>query len=376
MRILHVAKKFPRVIGGDATAVAALARTQERAGHDVYVVTSNAPEIAAAPRLYRVGPPQDGSDLDRITSRRILTMAAVRRWSRSQLPRLRPDIVHAHAVDVGFAVAPIARSHGIPTVLTCHGVWFPVSGPRSPRGRLELLLIRRGRYGAITSVDRASVEALRSAGFPRAKEVPNGVDIAEFAGPRPADEGPFRFLFAGRHELQKGIDVLLRAAVRVRDGIGDVFTVDVVGEGSLTPKLQALARNLGAERVVRFLGALSRPDLVRAFQSADAFVLPSRFEGFPLAILEAWAAGLPVIATAVGGVPDVCTPESSIVVPPDDPEALARAMIELYRDADRRDALARAGYLVAKERFAWVAIARAYQAIYQEAEQGLRGGET
>ncbi len=358
MRVLHVVKKFPPLVGGDATAVAALAEAQRRAGDQVEVATYNAPGVDGA---HRIGPAQSGGDLDRITFRRLRGMAAFRRWAKDGLARLRPDVVHAHAVDVGYAIASLAREQGLPTVLTCHGVWFPDRGRWSMRGRLEISLIRTGRYRTVTAVDAASVAALRSIGV-ESRLVPNGVDVREFAGPRTPGT-PFRFLFAGRHESQKGLDVLLRAVSKLRTE-GRDFEIDLVGEGELTEGLRRDAHDLGLDGVVRFPGRMAREDLVRAFLSASALVLPSRYEGFPLVILEAWAARLPVIATTVGGIPDVCTSANAVLVPPNDATALARAMTSLLEDEAKRDSLAASGHALARERFSWDAVAREYGAVY------------
>ncbi|OGS49738.1 MAG: hypothetical protein A3K65_05250 [Euryarchaeota archaeon RBG_16_68_12] len=358
-------KKFPPLIGGDATAVASLARAQERAGHEVFVVTSNAPGVPSTDRVVPVGPPQAGTDLDRITVRRLRAMAAVRRWSRSEIPRIRPDVVHAHAPDLGAPAAVVAHRLRIPAVDTCHGLWFPVWGPWSLRGRAEIALLRRGRYGAIAAVDRAAEAALRARGFPRVVLVHNGVDADEFAGPRTETEPP-RFLFAGRHEPQKGLDVLLLAAARLRDE-GASFSLVLLGEGSRTSDLKRQSHNLGLDRVVTFAGRLpDRADVVRAYLSASAFVLPSLFEGFPVAVLEAFAAGLPVIASAVGGVVDVCTEENAVLVPPRRPQDLARAMAAVLGDPGLRHRLGDAGRSLVRERFTWDAVAARYSRLYEE----------
>jgi len=368
MRVLHVVKKFPPLVGGDATAVAALAWAQRRAGDEVEVLTSTPSaaggtgEAVEDPRVHRVGPPQTSAQLDRITFRRARGLAAMRSWMDEHLGSWAPDVVHAHAVDAGYAVSSTAKAHGIPTVLTCHGVWFPVHGRRSGRGRIEVALLRRGGHRAVTAVDGTSVAALASIGI-AATLVPNGVDVEEFAGGARRDD-PLRFLFAGRHEPQKGLDVLLEAVAIARKDAGTPFVVDVVGDGELTTGLRADARSRGLDGVVRFPGRLSRADLVAAFRSAGAFVLPSRFEGFPVTILEAWAARLPVIATTVGGIPEVCTEENAVLVPPNDARALAAAIVGLAQDPDRRERLGRSGHELARTRFSWDAVAQRYREVY------------
>lgn len=371
MRILHVVKKFPNLIGGDATAVDGLARAQMRAGYDVTVVTSNAAPVRRAANVVRVGPAQRPEDLDRIGLNRLRAMWALRRWARSQVPQIRPDVIHAHSADLGFAASPVSREAGVPIILTCHGLWFPVWGARSPRGRAELYLLRHGQYGAIATVDRAARDALRKRGFPYVVHVPNGVDPDEFAGPREVTDR-VRFVFAGRHEAQKGLDVLLEAVSILRAGEAEPFDVLLLGSGSLTEALRERVHTSGLGAHVRFLGAVDRSTLVRTFQQATVFVLPSRFEGFPVAILEAWAAGLPVIATSVGGIPEVCSTDNALLVPPGDPTALASAMASLLRDPTLRERLGTAGRALLRERFTWTVVATRYEELYAEAAARIR----
>jgi len=296
VRVLHVSKKLPPLIGGDATAVAALGQAQRRRGHHVEFLAYRGRGIVEREDTHLAGPSLASDQLDRIGFRRYRAMRAIRRWARANLPKVRPDLVHAHSVDVGAPVAQIAHELNVPVVLSCHGVWFPNRSRWSPAARLEQSLIRRGHYESITSVDRSSVRALQEAGFRDAILVPNGVDAAEFAGPRHRD-GPLRFLFVGRLVFQKGVDRLLEATARARSRVESGFVLELAGDGPERSHLERQARDLGLGRTVGFLGSLPRPQLLEAYLRADAFVISSRFEGFPLVILEAWAAGLPVIAT-------------------------------------------------------------------------------
>jgi len=223
-----------------------------------------------------------------------------------------------------------------------------------------------GMVKAIAAVDRGAEAALRARGFPRVAHVPNGVDADEFAGPR-AEPDPAVFLFAGRHEPQKGLDILLVAAALLRDE-GAAFRIVLLGDGSLTHDLKRQAHNLGLDHVVTFAGRLpDRADVVRAYLAASAFVLPSRFEGFPVTVLEAWAAGLPVVASAVGGVVDVCTEGNAVLVPPRNPQALAKAMAGVLADPGLRRRLGDAGRSLVRERYTWDAVASRYSRLYEEA---------
>jgi len=111
---------------------------------------------------------------------------------------------------------------------------------------------------------------------------------------------------------------------------------------------------------------LSRPDLCAAFVSSDVFVLPSRAEGLPIVILEAWAAHLAVIATRVGGVVDLCSEQNALLIPPEDPGALAQAILGMLRDPNWRGTLADNGRRLVRERFTWDTIAKSYVDVYGE----------
>ena len=371
VRVLHVAKKLPPLAGGDATAVAALGRVQRRKGHRVDFLAYRGDGVSAGEDTHLAGPTLSGEALDRIGVRRFLGLRAIRHWAEANAPLLHPDLVHAHAADVGACVVRAAHRAGAAVVLTCHGVWFPHRPRWSPSSRIERSFLRRG-YDALTAVDQASVDALRREGFRDAVVVPNGVDPEEFGPPRPRD-GTLRFLFAGRHVPQKGIDTLLQATARARSRIGDSFVLELAGDGPERRRLERRARDLDLAPSVRFLGTLARPDLLEAYRRADAFVLASRFEGFPLVILEAWAAGLPVISTAVGGVPDLCNDGNAILVPPDDPEALSDAMESLARDPRRREALGAEGRSLVRERYSWETIAEQYERVYERCLDQTRG---
>lgn len=181
---------------------------------------------------------------------------------------------------------------------------------------------------------------------------------APFSAPRdPGDELVIGSL--GRLSDQKGYDVLLRAIAEVPR-----TRVVLVGDGERRRELEALADTLGLASRVRFTGW--RDDARSFLPSFDVFALPSRFEGFPLSILEAMQAHVPVVATRVGSVEEIVVDaQSGLVVEPDDVAGLAGALTRLAVDAGLRRRLAEAGYERARG-FTPEAMARAYEAIYAE----------
>jgi glycosyltransferase involved in cell wall biosynthesis len=203
----------------------------------------------------------------------------------------------------------------------------------------------------------------------RIRVIPNGVDRREFEGMRngPAPGDGVTILFAGRcYPAQKGLAVLLRAMARLPPG-GRV-RLRIVGEdwGGYAV-VSALVRGLHLEDRVTLVGRVERAELLREFARADIFVLPSLFDSFPLTLLEAMAAGLPVVATRVGGVPDVVEDgRTGLLVDPGDEDALAGALAALAADDALRGNLGRAG----RERsslYSWETIIPRIKRVYEEA---------
>ncbi len=179
---------------------------------------------------------------------------------------------------------------------------------------------------------------------PRLAIVHMGVDVDRF--PAAADErrarpaGPLRVLFVGRLVEEKGPDVLLEALAR----LGLPFVAKVVGAGPLAGDLAALVRGRGLSAQVELLGGRGQDELPDLYRWADVFCLPSSREGVPVVLMEAMASELPVVTTAVAGIPELVTDRTSgRFVDPGDPDGLAAVLRELAGDADRRAALGRAG---------------------------------
>jgi glycosyltransferase involved in cell wall biosynthesis len=197
---------------------------------------------------------------------------------------------------------------------------------------------------AIVCISHHEVFAARSCGIPADKLilVRNGVpltapapDVDPVSITWPA--GKRRILFVGRFDVQKGVDVLLRACARLKD----LVFACIVGD-SVVDHLS----NYSASDNVRLLGWLSEPQIEAYYESADVVVIPSRWEGFGLVAAEAMRAGLPVIASNVGGLKEIVDDGvTGVLIPPDDDEALTNVLRDLS-DAQLR-AMGRAG----KERF-------------------------
>lgn len=183
----------------------------------------------------------------------------------------------------------------------------------------------------------------------------NGVADEWFTPEQPSEApgvGPQGFLFVGRMDAQKGVDVLIAAQAR-REGS---WPVTLVGGGWMEEEYRRLVRDAMLDSV-RFLGAVDHADVRSAAADYNAFVLPSRAENCPLVLLEAMAAGLAIVSTNVGGIPELVSDgESALLVAPEDPIALGRAMDRVEAEGDLRLRLARAGREIAEEQ-RWTKVA-------------------
>jgi glycosyltransferase involved in cell wall biosynthesis len=257
-----------------------------------------------------------------------------------------------------------------PLVLTVHCSLRHTLRPTGARGLVlasvgaALESVGERRADAVIVLTRRLADRLLAAGLDpgRVHVIPSGVDLGRFAGPRP-DPAPDlprpRVLFVGRLAAQKGVATLLEAVGLLRSRAAVVL----VGDGPLRPALERQADRLGPGRV-RFQGFVPHAEVPAWLAAADVLVLPSVYEELGSVLLEAMAAGLPVVASAVGGIPDALAAAGRLV-PPCDPAALAAAVDELLDDpvlaAELGDAARRRAAA-----FSWDVLAGRVLEVYRE----------
>lgn len=360
-----------RSVGGTERVVWELATRLPRTRFDVHVWLSTDPgvdEFAAALAA-------TGLTVDRVAevSRRFDWKGMLDTWSR--LRKLKPQLLHVHHVwpAADRYLAMLARAAGVPhLIVTEH-----ITGESHSAGQRALKRDELKRADAVTAVTGAIVETLvRDYGIERARVrvVPNGADLPDDEAEEPvARRWRERFLstplkplwvIAGRLEEQKGHDLLFEALVPiVRQGLD--FTLVVAGDGSRRGWLEQQAISLGLSPRVQFVG--QQEDVGGLLAAADAVLLPSRWEGLPLVLLEAMARGRPVVATAVGGVADVLTDGvNGTLVPPADVAALTTALEALHRKADRAWRMGRAAASTVREHYTWHAVIDGFESLYDE----------
>lgn len=213
------------------------------------------------------------------------------------------------------------------------------------QARCEWLHVHRAARVLVTS--RYSGDCARQFyGLKQAPAVvPEAIDLAEWRRhlqQHPASSARFTVLFVGRFYRRKRVDVLLRAAARLRGNPGIAnLEVRIVGNGPCAPMLHRLGRALKLDDTVTWLGDVSRAALAAEYNRAHLFCLPSVQEGFGIVLLEAMAAGKPIVASRAAAIPEVL-PHGTLVEP-DQPEALADAIAALYGAPERQGAMAETG---------------------------------
>lgn len=325
LAIVHILRA---PVGGLFRHVRDLARAQAGAGHRVGVVCdSNASDGLTETRLAALAPDLS-LGLHRLAMSRDLGLSdlAAYRGIRDLLGSLGADVAHGHGAK-GGAYARLAGhalkrdGRAIAAIYTPHGGSLHYA-PASPKGFVYMALERRLAPMTDAIVFESAYSRDRFAAQVRApvrltRVVPNGLLPEELAAPAPAPDAA-ELLFVGELRRLKGVDVLLEA-LRLDPAGRPVRTV-IVGDGPDRADFERLAAAFGLSATVSFTGAMPARD---AFRRGRVIVVPSRAESFPYIVLEAAAAGLPLIATRVGGIPEIVDGTDTLLVEPDNASALA-----------------------------------------------------
>jgi glycosyltransferase involved in cell wall biosynthesis len=364
MRIVYVST-IER--GGPLSHLLILAPEVAARGIDVHVVCANE---AVAQSFRAAGL---GSSVVEVRSKTDL------RGARQLQPFLKgASVVHTHDRRAGLFARPQARLLRARAVHTLHGLPEEIAvrlgsseqgrlpGVSRPRSawfrwgypRVETLL---ASLGHVIVPSQAIARFLDQHGLSssRIHVIPHGIEPASRTRNAGAGDGSaLRLATAANLEYWKGLDVLLAACARVEIPVH----LDVFGEGSLREELVREAAGLGVDAV--FHGFV--PDVRDRLAAADVFVLPSRGDNAPMSILEAMACGLPVVSTRVGGIPElVSNGETGLLVPPDDPAALAAAIETLTSNPDLRARLGARGAARVSEEFSIESAVQATVDVYE-----------
>jgi len=322
LRIVHVTAPGP--VGGLESVVRGLAIGHHANELRVEIIALLTPDSDVSPFLNPIE--AAGVPIHRV----VLPPRAYlreRRAVRRILQDRRPHVVHTHAHRADVLHAGVARKLGIATATTIHGA-SRVSWRSGAYEWIQFRLARR--FDAVIAVSRPLAEELHQAGVPKERLwlCPNawsgqrvGLLRSEARERLGLPMKGFVFGWVGRLIPIKGLDVLLNALGQLN---GAPHTLSIIGDGPERERLRLLADTLGVRDRVRFHGRID--DAAQYYPAFDAFVLSSRSEGTPMVLFEAMAEGVPIIATSVGGVPDVVSQDEAILVPPEAPSDLAAAL--------------------------------------------------
>ncbi len=375
MRVTQITERYPPAKGGVETHVSRLSRELVKIGVSVTVITT---DLLGTNPMTRMAVRQNPSDEDGVRVRRLRAFEALplRQGLGVVSPQVafylkNADLIHAHGYGrYPTFVAGLRRVLHTPVVITTH----------SDRGRPSLrksffdaaispLTIRSA--DAVIAISEHEKEVLERLGVNPSSivVVPNGVDPGEFSRPggRPK-RGHATILYVGRIDFeQKGVDVLLQSVSLMTDSLRTRVRLKLVGPdwGDLE-RTYAMARELGIADSVEYLGVLPHEGLVDAMSSADVLALPSRFEPFGIVLLEAMAAGLPVVASNVGGVPEIVREfENGLLSEPGDPRSLSLQLSRILTDPELGMKLAESARRSLTS-YSWPSVAKRILALYEE----------
>ncbi len=373
MRVVHVVESLE--IGGAERLVVDLAGLQSKRGHTASIACLFR-EGPLAARARAVG--IDVKNCEKSSGMDLGAVLRLRNWLRMK----KPEVLHTHnpaahyyavAAEVGLRIGRVIN--------TRHGMGLEGAG-----GRRELLFraaMRRTDCAvAVCEAARKSFVDRGSIAKDKAVTIPNGIDLTRFA---PENElakrtllaslsvpgSPLVFGSVGRLNAVKEQVTMLRAfhkfvqQVPVVGGApGPAAILVIAGDGELRDALEQERGLLGLDENVFLLG--QRDDIPQLLAGFDAFVLSSRSEGYSLALVEAAATGLPIVATDVGGNAEIVQDEATgLLVPPGSPDAMAAAMRRLFDNADERLRMGAAGRLWAQENGSIEAMYERYMTLYQ-----------
>ena len=372
MKIALITRRYPPLIGGAEKVLSYLAPALAEEGAEVTVLTSRIDP--SWPEEERVPTRAGGLVVRRLATWNVrfvgtwLYMRNLRRW----LERNRVDVAYVSMLkhDAYVAVG-VGWERGFPVVLRPEGAGATGDIAWQGWGRFGRRIGRRCRKAdAVVAISKAVREELVEAGYEAGKivELPNGVPVPERAWNRREDwKSEPRAVFTGRLAEEKGLDTLLNAWAMVLEA-RPTARLRLVGEGPERAGLEGLADRLGIRQAVEMPG-ISR-DVEGELRGSDLFVLPSREEGMSMALLEAMALGVPLVATSIPGNRKLVSDfKHGRLAKVDDPKSLASAILDQWGDQDRAAHMGRAARSLVSEKYGISAVARRHLVLFE----GLMG---
>jgi len=359
MRVLFWSLTFWPAIGGMEVLAARLLPSLRKRGHEVLVI---APKIydGAEEGAYR-GIPVRWIPFQNTLSSHIEHVMAVRRKVAGLKREFAPDLIHINGVGAtDFFHLTTRHASDAPVLVTLHGEWLPKTDTVVAQTLrhadwvvgCSAAILNRGRHLAPEIEPRCSV-------------IYNGVELPPVAAPPKSYKHP-RVLYLGRLASEKGVDVGLAAFRSVVEHVPSA-RLTVAGDGPDRQSLEAQAVREGFAHAVDFVGWVLPEEVPSLIEEHSIVMMPSRQDSFPLVAIEAALMARPVVATRVGGLPElVLHDQTGLLCEAGDPQALAGAVVQLLIDSSRAAALGRSAQRRAREVFGWQRHVDSYDALYRQ----------
>lgn len=329
MKILQVIPYF--CFGGAETMCENLTYALKALGHEVTVVSLYNEQTPIARRMEK-----NGVAIRYLDKKLGLDLSMVPKL-RKIMAEERPDAIHTHLDVIKYAVLAAKLAGVKKCVHTVHNV-----ADKEAEGRLQKIIntvyfkLHWSTPVALSPLVQQTIAAFYGMEKNTIPVIYNGVDLSRCIPKESYAADQITLVHVGRFNEQKNHKGLLQAFRKICETCPDC-RLNLVGDGELRRETEALVRELGLAEKVRFLG--SQSNVYPYLHEADIFLLPSNYEGMPMTIIEAMGTGLPIVATAVGGVPDMIRDHESGLLTECDPDAVSKAVLELIADENLRKTL-------------------------------------
>jgi len=357
MKVLHLTKKFPNVLGGDAIVVNNLVAEQIKK-HKVIVITSKCKEISDKNFVVKVGLSCTPESLDHINIQRLLSLAIIFLQSFYIIYRYRPNVIHAHGVDLACVFNMAAKLYRIPIVLTLHTGSFNNNRDLT-RKYLERILIKIFKFNIITTVNPKDSTTNKNLIY-----IPNSVDTNKFKKNYTKKDNSV--LYVGRFEEEKGVIVLLNAYKKISYKIPNT-TLRFIGTGTLLNELKKEStQNVYKIDVIDYA---TQEILPYYYNKATVTVLPSTIiEGFGITLLESLSCSTPVITTDIVGSASLIQKNGvGKVIKPNNLYELEKALLYFLKDNSCVTKMGYKGRKYVNKLYDWKKICNKYDNIYKQA---------
>ena len=392
MRILQVVPCFPPAyaFGGPVKVVYQISKELVRRGHEVTVYTTDAKDFNSRVNLE----PVKFVDGIKVYYFRNLTLMLVKKFKLFITPQLvlhaksevgKFDIVHLHEYRTfqNILVAHYAKKHDVPYVLQAHGSLPRIMAWPRLKWIYDVLfgyrLLRDS--SKVIALNHVEAKQYKAMGVPEEKLaiIPNGINLSEYAKLPPKGNFKKKFnipedkkiiLYLGRIHRIKGVDFLIKAYAYLKNEMNYKNAVLVIAgpDDGYLKEAQGIANRLGISKNVLFTGQLYGRDKLEAYVDSEFYVLPSRYETFPMAALEAYACGKPIIASNVGGLRElVVNGETGLLIDVGDIDQLAKAIHSLLNNEAEVEKMGSKGMQYVKSNFSIEKVVERLEKVYEEA---------